>query len=630
MLERIREGSQGVAAKIVLGFVIITFALAGIGSYLGQSSDVPVAIVNGENINQAQFEQAYQNERARMEQQFGQMFSQLAADESYMEKFRQGVVDRLINDLLQDQAAKELGLRVSDEAIKESIVKMPEFQLDGKFDNDRYLAVLRQAGFQPSAFRDYLRTEMTRRQLGQAVAVTSFALEGEVKAQEALAQQVRHVEYATIDANQFKDAVTPTEEALQEHYQMNSTQFETDEQVKVEYVELNAADIAKNIEVSDEEVQQYYEENLANYKTEKKVRASHILIEFGDDEDAARKEIEAIQDELKSGADFAELAKAKSQDTFSGEQGGDLDWFEKGIMDPAFDEAVFELSEVGDYSDIVKSEFGFHIIKLTDVNDSETTELAEVKDKIAAELKQAQATEQFYDLQQQLSELSFEVPDTLEDAAVAINADVKETAFFSKNTAPAALSNPKVINAAFSEQVVQENLNSDVIELSDEHVIVLRMVGHKPARTKSFDEVKEEVTAAVVQQMANEKASELADSIIASVKSGSELETAVTTHNLTLEKVEALTRQDNAVNYDIKQKAFSLPHPSAEVKSIEKIELASGGVAVVNVVEVKDGEIAEDLTAAEQRLASVNAQADYKTFIEQLRAKAEIEKPINN
>ena len=181
MLEKIREGSQGLAAKMILGLVILTFALAGIGSYLGNTAAQPAAIVNGEEISQTAFQQKYDSNRSRMEQQFGQMFAQLAADEAYMKTFREGVLDQLVNEELQSQLAQSIGLRISDDKIKDIIRNMPEFQVDNQFNNERYLSVLRQVGYQTSSFRDYLQVENTRRQVSQAIAGTDFSLDSEVK-----------------------------------------------------------------------------------------------------------------------------------------------------------------------------------------------------------------------------------------------------------------------------------------------------------------------------------------------------------------------------------------------------------------------------------------------------------------
>lgn len=627
MLERIREGSQGVAAKIVLGFVIITFALAGIGSYLGQSTNLPAALVNGEEISQNQFEQAYRNERSRMEQQFGDMFSQLAADENYMNTFRDGILDRLIAEQLQDQSAKELGLRVSDEAIKKAIAQMPEFQLDGKFDKERYLAVLRQAGFQPSSFGEYMRTEMTRRQFVQSVAATNFALDSEAIAQEKIAQQTRDIQYTIVEADRFRNDVELTDELLSQHYQLNIAQHQTDETVKLHYVELNSQDLLDAIVIDDEQIQQYYDDNLVSYSTEEKRRVSHILIEFGEDESAAETSANELLTKIVAGEDFAELAKAHSQDTFSGEQGGDLDFIEKGVMDAEFEAAAFDLANVGDNSQVVRSEFGFHIIKLTDLKEGSVKPLSDVSADIALKLKADSASEQFFDLQQQLGEVSFEIPDSLDDAAAAINKEVVETEFFSRLTAPELIRNERVLAAAFSEQVIVEGLNSELIELGNEHVVVLRAVEHKPAETKSFEDVKSIVTESLTNKLSSEAAETFAQALVDSIEAGAAFEAESIAKNVELTVKNGLSRNASDVNFELTKKAFTLGQPADSNKSIEMTRLNNGDVAVVELLKVIDGTIPEDLTPVKQRLESTYAQSEYGNFIEQLKTLAVIEKP---
>jgi len=277
MLENIRESSQGLTAKIILGLIILTFAVAGLGSYTN-SADTSVATVNGEKISQQEFNKAYQAQRNRMAQQFGDMFDTLSNDSNYMANFRQGVLDNLINERLIDQSAESLAIRVSDERIKITIREMPEFQVDGVFDNNRYLAIINQAGFfQSSNFRDYLRVEMTRRQLSQALVATEFNLPYQEKLQLSLQNQTRDIRFATLSAKQFEAGIEINEEEIKTYYQANQVRFENKEQVKVNYIRLSVADIAKKINVSDEEIASYYQDNIASFTQAEQRRVSHIL-----------------------------------------------------------------------------------------------------------------------------------------------------------------------------------------------------------------------------------------------------------------------------------------------------------------------------------------------------------------
>jgi peptidyl-prolyl cis-trans isomerase D len=411
MLEKIREGSQGVWAMLILGLVILSFAFAGVGGYIGSSSDPAAAEVNGEEISQLALDRAYQNERARLEQQFGDAFAALAADAEYLNNFRQGILDRLIGDKLIEQAARDLGLRVSEQEINTTIRGMREFQgISGDFDRDRFTSVIRQANFQVASFKDYMRKEMTRQQVSRALFGSEFALPSETNQAHMLQAQTRDVKYLTVAAAPFAESIELSAADIDSYYQANSADYDTNEQVSVEYVELKVADILPTITVTEEELSESYQLTIESYRAAEERKVSHILIEFGDDKDAAKSSVEALLAKVKSGEDFAELAKANSADTFSAENGGELEWFGKNDMDAAFEDAAFGLANIGDVTDVVESEFGFHIIKLTDMKAEQISPFEQVREQILAAVKAEKAAEEFYALQLRMAELAFEVP----------------------------------------------------------------------------------------------------------------------------------------------------------------------------------------------------------------------------
>lgn len=523
MLEKIREGSQGPAAKIVLGLVILSFALAGIGGYLGQTTEQPVAEVNGVKISQTKFSRAYSNERARLEQQFGEYFAQIAADPNYMAQIRQGVVDQLVQQELQTQLAKELGLRVSDEQVKKAIVEMPYFQIGGEFSNDRYLQVIRQMNFQPDSFREYLRDEMTRAQLISAVAGTDFVLKNELQQSIALQQQTRAIDYAVLSKELVKDEVSVSDEEVQNYYDLNQTQFQAPELVSVNYIELKAEDLAPAEPVTEEALKTYYEEQKNQYLEPERRRVSHILVDASEDAEAAKQKADEILAELNNGADFAVVAEEKSDDVVSAELGGDLDWIERDMMDPAFEDAAFALAAVGDVSEVVESEFGFHIIKLTDIQRQQAQSFEDVKDNLRAELEKAAKIDAFYQKQTRVAELAFEMADSLQDAAEAAGVEIKSTELVSRNALPEPLNSPAISNTIFTPELLEDRVNSEVLEVAPEHIVVVRVAEHKAAATKPL----EEVSAQIKTQLSNEKASTLiaekAQSLFEQLQGGSTL-----------------------------------------------------------------------------------------------------------
>ncbi|MCU8011914.1 MULTISPECIES: SurA N-terminal domain-containing protein [unclassified Shewanella] len=619
MLEKIRDGSQGVIAKGILVLVILSFAFAGVSSYLGSTTDVPAAEVNGDKITKAELEQAYQSERSRMEQQLGEMFAALSADEKYLQSIKQSVLERLVADKLIDQAAKAMGLRVSDEQIVAAMRAEPAFQTDGKFDNDRYQAILRQLGYQPQTFRDMMRVDMTRRQLTAALVGTEFVLPGEAKQLAELQGQTRDVRYVIVDSAPFLATAVVTDEQVKNYYDANQGQFMSPEMVSLEYVELNAADFAKNNPVSDEEAQTYYEEHKAQYVSNEKRLAAHILVMPGNDEAAAKAKAEDLAKQLDSGADFADLAKANSDDTLSAEQGGKLDWFEPGVMDPAFDAALFALNK-GQHSAVVKTDFGFHIIKLLDVQSGATVPFADVKAKIVAQLQDKKAVDQFYSLQSKLADTSYEVPDTLSETSKAVGVDVKTTALFSRDNAPAELNKPDLVKAAFSETVMLKGLNSEVIELEPNHVVVIRVKEHHDAGTLALAEVKANITERLKQDQANEAARAKAQELMAQVKAGAT--------DLGLVSKAKLGRGAQDVDAAIVGKAFQMPTPST-TPVVDTVGLANGyAVVALDKVNAAEGVSDELVNALKQRLNAQYSEADYRGLIDSLKANAKVLYPV--
>ncbi|TRX57255.1 SurA N-terminal domain-containing protein [Thalassomonas sp. M1454] len=618
MLERIREGSSGITAKVILGLVIATFVFAGVGTY-NNNVDTSVAIVNGDKISQQQFDNAYQNQRNRMQQQYGEMFDQLAGNELYMQNLRTNVLEQQINELLLDQHAAKLNIRVSDEQIKQAILTTPEFQIDGKFDNNRYLMVINQAGFyQATAFRDYLRVDMTRRQLINSIMASEFSLPYQQDIAVKLANQTRDINYATISAEQFKASVDVSEDEVNEYYQANLARFATPEQIKLEYVHLDINALKADVTLAENAVNDYYQDNIDSYSTVERRRASHILIEFADDEAAAKQQAEDILAKIQAGEDFAALAKQHSADTFSGDNGGDLDWFEKGSMDPNFDEAVFALTLDNNLSSVVKTDFGFHIIKLTDLEAVTTQEFAEVKAEITELLKQEQALETFYALQGELAEVAFESPDSLDEAASVVNAEIKQSPWLTRGAAMAPF-NAEVISAAFSDDVLLDNLNSEVIEVAtDESAMVVRVLEHKPSATQPLTQVSEMIKTQLVSTKAAEQAKQAADSLLAKLVAGEDVSATQ------FVAVADVPRVGGTIDGNVTKQAFLLAHPTEGVVSAGVAALNNGDYSVVQVTKVTAGVAAEtDANLGEQQVMSAS-QATFEGYIEDLKAQAEI------
>lgn len=624
MLERIREGSQGATAKVILTLVILSFALAGIGSYLGQPTETPVATVNGKEISQMSFARAYENERSRLEQQFGEYFSQIASDPAYTARMRENVIQRLVQQELQMQLAQELGLRVSDEAIKKEIRNIPAFQVAGEFNNDRYLQVIRQMNYQPDGFRDYLRKEMTLNQLATALIATDFTLENELAATVKLQNQLRDIESVTLSAANFKSEVTVSEDEIKEYYQLNQNQFMAPEMVALDYIELKGSELPLEEAVTDAEIAANYEENKALYMEPERRRVAHILVENLDDDAAAQAKAEEILAELQNGADFAAVAKEKSDDLVSAEIGGDLEWIDRDMMDPEFENAAFTLENVGDLSEVVKSEFGYHIIKLTDYEPEQVKQLADVSAEIKAQLELDKRLDIFYEVQTRVADLAFEVADSLADAAEVAGVEVKSTELFSRNNAPAPFNNPNVLNTAFSVEILEDGVNSELIEIADEHIVFIRAKEHKAAAVKPLEEVSAGIQLTLENQKASELAKEKAQELYASLQAGTALSDIAAKANAEVVATAGVKRQSFAPSYEVVQAVFKMPTPSAEVQSSELVTLGNGDVSLVVLNKVYDAPAAEITEQMRDGIARQQVNKHYEGFIKALQDNADV------
>ncbi|RJG42172.1 peptidylprolyl isomerase [Motilimonas pumila] len=629
MLDKFREGAQGPAAKIILIVVILSFALAGVGGYLGSTTEQAAVTVNGEDISRQDVETAYQNERSQMENQYGDAFANIAADPNFSQQLRSNVLQRLVSERLTDQAIDELGLRVSDEQIKQAIRQMPEFQRDGQFDNQTYLAVLSRASYSPEQFRDYLRQDMSRRQLLNSYIASEFSLPVETEQLLKLQTQERTIRQLTIPADKFAADVKVTDEEVQNYFDMNPMQFQNPEQVKLEFVLIDVATLAQDITLSDDEISKYYNEHQKSYKADEKRLVAHILVDGS--KENAEQQAYALLEKLNQGEDFAALAKSDSDDTFSGENGGELDWFVKGDNDPAFDDAAFALTAAGDLSGVVKSEFGYHIIKLIDVQADAVAPLAEVKDKIATTLKRDKAMAVFYEKQQQVSELAFEVPDTLSEAADAAGLEVATTEFFSQASAVGEIANPLVLNQAFSIDFREEGLNSELVELSPEQSIVFRVTDYKAQSAKELAEVKDQIVAQLSQEKAGQAAADFAKKLSNDLSAGKDITADIETLALSFKPEETISRINPGFNQTVANTVFAMAKPAAGAMSYETVEQMNGDIVLVELSQVADvnnsAESTKEVDQLSQFIQRAQADGSYQALIKLLQDKAEITYP---
>jgi len=620
MLERLREGSQGVVAKSILIVIILSFALAGVSGYLGTTSENAAVTVNGEAISQQSVEQAYQNERARLQQQYGEQFDLIASSPNFAQQVRSQATQTLITERLIAQAVAEMGLRVGDEQVKEAIRNTPEFQVDGKFDNNLYLSLLRNNNLSPSQFSENFKTDLVRIQLLETLVGSEFVLPSEVEQASQLQGQKRVARILNIKSDGFLAGENVTPEEVEAFYADNSELYQDEEQVNLEYVLLDAASLTSEVTVSDADVQAYYEQHEGDYQRQERRKVAHIFIK-GDSTEAKEK-AEAI------------LTETKSEDTFSAKNDGELDWFERGVLDPIFDESAFALTSEQPISDVVKSEFGFHIIKLIEAQETETLPLSDVKPQIEVALK-AEKTKELYDnLYQRLSEVAFESPDSLEEASAEVAVDIQTSGLFSVNDAPDVLNDSKVLNQVFDENFRNEGLNSEVIELSNSQAIVVHIKEHKEAATKPLADVSEQITLQLEEQKSAAAAKLFVESLMDKLNAGESIDSELADKGISFTSPLTLARYSRDYDTQVIQRLFQLAKPEADNVTRDYVATAQGDFALIELSKVieLDTSTANEQTKTQltTMLERSTSEATYQALVTNLLKNADIDYAAGN
>jgi Parvulin-like peptidyl-prolyl isomerase len=625
LMDKLREGAQGSIAKIIFWLIIFSFALAGVGSYLNRPVNTDPADVNGEPITAQALERAYGNERARLESQFGDSFSQLASNPAYVQKLRKSVLDKLVGDLLLDQQAFNAQIRVGDEQVKGAIRKMPEFQQDGNFDNERYINLLGRAGLTPKGFSDSIRMDLVRQGWVGGIVGSEFALPSESKRLNALLQQTRDLTLYTVPASHFVAQVTASDAEIDNYYKANQKLFMSPEKVKVSYILVDGNELAKSLKVTDADLKNYYDQHQELYQTPERRHVAHILV-TDKDETKAKQKAEDLLAKIKSGEDFAKLAEANSADTLSAKKGGELDPFEKGVMDPAFEQASFALAKTGDLSSVIKSKFGFHIIKLLGVETQAVKAFDTVKNDVLAKLRTDKGHELFLDQQQKLSDLSFENPDSLDMVAEKLGIKAQTSDYITANTSAFPFSDPKFKQQAFSADLRDQNINSEVVALSDNVAVVLHVLDYKPAAVRSLTEVKNDVIAAVKAAKAKDEAVKQANALQVALAKGDSVDALLKTLSGTQKEFKGVTRNSSDLEPTVLRALFRMPKPAEGKPALEVIAQSNGDQAVLllNKVAVSDKETDKMLPMVEAQLAQGKSSQTYQALLEQAKNDAEI------
>ncbi len=502
MFDTVRNSKRIV--QIVLAIIILPFALWGVDSYVsGGGSANEVASVGKTPITLDEFQRSLSEQQDRLRPQVGNNVALLESPE-----FRRGVLQELINQRLLLVHAGKSQMGISNEALSGFIASLPALQEDGKFSRQRYEQLVAAQNMSVEQFEALLRRDLLTQQV--TMPIGNAALAGNLPADRWLMAQLeeREIAEAILRVEQFAADSKPDAAAIQRYYEENRSRFEQPEQVRVEYLVLSQAKLIEAARISEADIQAAYEANAARYRKPEQRRASHILIRA--DMNAPAAEIKAAEEkagqvlaQVKAApADFARLAKQHSQDPGSAANGGDLGFFGRGMMVKPFEEATYALQE-NQISEVIRSDFGFHIIKLTGIRPEQAQKLEEVRGEIQAELKRQAGAKQYVEAAEGFSNLVYEQPDSLKPAAEKYGLAVQNSEWLAQGgQLPAPFTNAKLVQAVFSEDAVKYKRNTEAVETAPNTLVSARVVEHQPAEVIALEKVSGVIAQVLVREAA--------------------------------------------------------------------------------------------------------------------------------
>ena len=631
MLQAMRNKMHGWPATIVLGLAVLAMSLFGMESYFMSRSDSFVAKVGKHEITQNDYQSRMNQLRQQASAEQGDHF-----DASVFEKpeTKQRVVDALIDQQLLLQANDDWGMRVADQSVRDYISQIPVFQVNNQFDPTSYRAWLASQRKTPETFESEIRSSLSVQLLPDAITGSTIASDAQVDGYLNLLTQRRDLSYFVLPKPAQVDSVA-SDAQIETYYKAHQADYMNPEQVSVKYIEVNGADLKPDTAPSDEDLKKRYQDEKQRFVQPEQRLVSHILINVPanatpDQQKAALAKAEKIAAGLNQ-SDFAKVAEQDSEDLGSRRQGGDLGWLEKGVTNAAFDSAMFALQK-GEISKPILSPDGYHIIWLRDVRSGESKPFDEVRDQLVKEASAADRDRKYNDIAGKLSDSTYQNPTSLEPAATAMDLPIKSTALFSRKGGEGLLANPKVIAAAFSDDVLVQGNNSGLIDLGNDHSVVIHVDKHVAAAARPLAEVRADVTQKIIDERTVAAEKKLSDEALARLGKGEAMPVVAAAMGAQLKSVNEATRQGTNLPAPLLTQAFLIPHPIAGKSQFAAVDMKDGTYALLAVDKVQDGDLTkippEQRDALRQQMAQAYGSEATREMLELLRAKTKIK--INN
>lgn len=611
MLQSFRNVARGPVGKAIVAVIVVAFVFFGAESIVSIVNNADPVEVNGQGISAGLVQRQIQLRQQQLMQQLGENATPEILNADFV---IQSVINDIVNQELQRQATDELGFRVSSEQVSRDILALPSFQINGQFDETTYRRLIAQNGFTPTAFREQQSTQLRLNQMQTGLMASAFSLDDEVDRLAQLQNQQRLVSVRSYRAEDFADEVNVSADDIQSYYDANSDDFLSQERVKVRYLRLSQATFEDNVVVTDADLQDAYDSYVTTQQNDTHREIAHILFASGDDNMA---DAESALARLEQGDSFESLAAELSDDPISAQDGGYLGELAEGVYEDAFYQAAQSLTEVGQVSAPVETDFGIHLIQLVDYSAAEIEPLEQVRAELTQQIRRRKAADEFILVQNQLADEAFQADD-IASVAEVFDVELQSSDWINRNSQEGIASEARFRSTAFTSSVIDEGRISDVVRLSNGDLAVMQREEYEPEQVQPLAEVSDDIEATLINEKAQERAQEVAVAELAAIRADGAL-------GADWPEPQLIGRENTDLPNGVAAFSFTLPKPTEEGLSVDMRE-GRDRIDVVVVLGVEQPEIdSEQQAQLESELASQNGQLDYQSFFNGLRVSADVE-----
>lgn len=627
MLQALRNKLHGWPSIVILGICVFAISFFGIESYFASRTDTYVAMVGKHEISQRDFQERMNDARRDAMARMGDQFD--AAEFEKPETKRQ-ILDQLINEQLLRQANDDLGMKVSGAELRDRIASQQAFQVNGQFDPATYRAILAAQNMTPAMFESSQRASLEPGVLPRAIIASTVITDTDMDRYLGLLYQRRDLRWFAVPRPTLTDTEV-TDAQLDAYYKAHQADFMNPEQVSLKYIEVNGADLKIDAQPSEDDLKKRYEDQKQRFVQPEQRLVSHILVNVPKNATPDQQKAALAKAEKIAGAatpeNFAKLAAEDSEDLGSKRSGGDLGWLEKGVTNAAFDSALFSLQK-GQISKPVLSDEGYHVLWLRDVRSGDAKPFAEVRDQIAKDYLSTERDRQYNELAGKLTDQTYQNPSTLDPAAQELKLPIKTTDLFSRKGGEGILANPKLVQAAFSDDVLTQGNNSGLIDLGQDHAVVVRVDKHVPTAARPLAEVKDDVRKKILDERTAAEEQKHADALLARLQKGDDMQAVASSVGASAQTVADAVRMQQGVAPEVLEQAFVLPHPTAGKAQFARVAMHDGNYALVAVDKVQEGDLSkitpDQRSALRDQMSQAYGILATQGFLDALKAKTEI------